>query len=154
MLLGSRKDEDGVLRRLLQSLEEGIERRRREHMNLIDDKDRVVALLRDDTHLLNKVTDVVNRVVRCRIELVHIERASLVERATRLTLVASLATLRIETVDGLCKDSCTGGLTHATRSAEHIGVRQLSTLDGVFQGRCNMTLSHNRSEGCGAILTC
>ena len=73
VLLSCCKDEDCVLWWLLQGLEEGVERRRREHMNLIDDEDRVATHLRDDAHLLNKVADIIHRVVRRSIELVDVE---------------------------------------------------------------------------------
>lgn len=64
-------------------------------MHLVDDEYRVASLLGYDTHLLDKVADIVHRVVGCGIQLVNIQRASLVERATRFTLVARLATLRV-----------------------------------------------------------
>ena len=82
MLLGGCKDKYRMAWRLLQSLKEGIERRSREHMNLIDNKDRVATLLWDDTHLLDKVTDIIHRVVRRSIQLMHIQRATLIERTT------------------------------------------------------------------------
>ena len=72
MLLGCCEHKDGVLGRLLQSLEEGVERRRREHVDLVDYEYRVATLLWDDAHLLDEVADVIHRVVRCRIELVDI----------------------------------------------------------------------------------
>jgi hypothetical protein len=63
MLLGSRKDKYGVLRRLLKGLEEGVKGCCREHVNLIDYEYRVPTLLWYDTHLLDKVADVIYRVV-------------------------------------------------------------------------------------------
>ena len=154
MLLGGSQDEDSVAWWLLKGLEEGVERRRREHMNLVDNKNRVATLLRYDAHLLDKVADVVYRVVGCGIQLVNIERTTLVERTTRLALVAGLAILRIQTVDCLGKDAGTGGLAYTARAAEEVGVCQLTTLNSVLQGRCYMTLTHDRSEGRGAILAC
>ena len=154
MLLGRRKDEYSVTRWLLQRFEKGVEGGRREHMHLVDNEYRVAALLRDDTHLLDEVTNIIYRVVRRSVELMHIQRASLVERAARLALVTRLATLRIEAVDSLGKYSCAGGLTHAARATEEVGVSQLATLDSVLQGRGDMSLPDNRSEGCGAILAC
>ena len=63
MFLGGSQDENCVLRRLLKGLEEGVKSRLREHMHLVDDKDRVATHLRDDAHLLNEVTDILHRVV-------------------------------------------------------------------------------------------
>ena len=152
MLLGGGEDEDGVTGRLLKGLKEGVEGCRREHVNLVDNKYRVATLLGYYPHLLDEVADVVHRVVRGCIQLVYIERATLVERATRLTLVAGLTTLGIEAVDGLGKDTRTGGLTHTSRATEEVGMGQLAALDGVLKGRCNMSLTNNRSKGCRAIL--
>ena len=79
VLLGRGEDEDSVLWRLLEGFEECVEGGRREHMHLVDDKDRVVPHLWNDAHLLYEVADVVNRVVRGGIQLVDVERAPLVE---------------------------------------------------------------------------
>ena len=62
-----------MLRWLFQRFEEGVECRLREHMDLVDDEDRVVAELRNDAHLVDDITNIVYRVVRCGIELVDIE---------------------------------------------------------------------------------
>ena len=42
-------------------------------MHLIDYEHRVTALLWDDTHLLDEVTNIIHRVVRCCIKLVNIQ---------------------------------------------------------------------------------
>ena len=154
MLLGCRQDKHGVLGRLLQILQEGVEGLLREHMNLIDDEERILAYLRHDAHLLDQSADVVHRVVRCGIELVDVERASLVEGAARFALVAGLRAVGIQAVDCLGEDTRTGGLTHAARPAEEVGVRQLTTLDGVFQRRGDALLSHYRFECRGAVFSC
>ena len=153
MLLGGCEDEYCVVWWLLKCLEEGVERRCGEHMHLVDDEHRVATLLRDDAHLLDEVADIIHRVVRRSIELVNIERATFVERATRLALVAGLATVGVEAVDGLGEDTRTGGLTYTSRTTEEVGVGQLTSLDGILEGRGYVSLSHNRCEGCGAIFT-
>ena len=154
MLLGGRKDKYSVARRLLECLKKGVEGRSREHMYLVDDEDRVTSLLGNDAHLLDEVADIIDRVVRRSIEFVNIERASLVERAARLALVAGLARLWVETVDRLGEDTRTGGLAHTARAAEEVGVSQLAALDGVLERRGYVSLTHNRCKRCGAILTC
>ena len=63
VLLCGREDEDHVLGRLLESLEECVESRRREHVDLVDDKHAVASLLRRHVHLVGDVADVVHRVV-------------------------------------------------------------------------------------------
>ena len=63
MLLSSRKNEYGVCRRFLQSLEEGVEGRLRQHMYLVDDVDAVVSHLRRHSHLVHQGLDVLYTVV-------------------------------------------------------------------------------------------
>ena len=154
MLLGCCQDKYSVLGRLLQSLEEGVESLLREHMNLIDDKQRVFANLRHNAHLLDKRTNIVHRVVRCGIQLVNIQRATLVEGTARLALVASLGTYGVKTVYRLGKNAGTRSLTHSTGTAEEVGVRQLSTLNGVLQRRGDTLLTHHRGKCCGTVFSC
>ena len=103
--------------------------------------------------LLNKVADILHRVVRRSIQLVDIERTILVERATRVALVTRLGTHWVLAVDRLGEDSCTGGFTHSARTAEEVGVSQLTTLDGILQCRGDMILSHHACKGGRAILS-
>ena len=121
-----------MLRWLFQSFQEGIERCCREHMHLIDDKYRVLTNLRKDTHLLDKLADILHRVVRCSVEFVDIERTIFVERKTRIAPITRLRTHRVLAVYRLCKDSRTGGFSYTTRSAKEVGVSQLTTLDSIF----------------------
>ena len=155
VLLRRRQDEDGMLRRLLQRLQERVERRLREHVNLVDDEHLVLADLRRNPHLLDEHADVLHRVVRSRVKLVDVVRASLVERLARLALAARLPVrLGIEAVDGLREDAGTGRLAHATRTAEQIRMRQPSALDGILQRHRQRTLSHHRVERHRAVLPC
>ena len=122
-------------------------------MHLVDDEYRVATNLWQHSHLLDKVADILYGVVRCGIELVDIERAVLVERATRIALITRLVTFWFEAVYCLCEDAGAGGLSDTSRSAEEVGVSQLTTLDGIFERRCNMRLSHDTCECCGTIFT-
>ena len=91
MFLSSGKNEYGVRRWFLKSLEEGIERCLREHVYLIDDIDAVSSYLWRYAHLVDELAYVVNGVVRRGVQLVYIIGALLVEGAARLALVAGLA---------------------------------------------------------------
>ena len=90
MFLGGCQDEDGVCGRLFERFQERIESGSRQHMHLVDDIDAVTTHLRRDTNLIHKRANVIDRVVRRSVQLVDIERAALVERAARFTLVTSL----------------------------------------------------------------
>ena len=124
-----------------------------EHVHLVDDIDLVSPHLRRDAHLLDERADVVDGVVRGRVELVDVERALLVERATRFARVASLALGgEVHAIDGLGEDACAGRLADAARAAEEVGVSQLIVLDRVLErgGQCG--LPHDAVECSGAIL--
>ena len=53
---------------------------------------------------------------------------------------------RVGTVDCLGENSRSGGLADSARSAEQIGMRQLSPDDGVFQGLGYVVLPDQRIE--------
>ena len=151
MFLGGGQNEDGVCGRLFERFEKGVECRGREHVHLVDDEDRVAAALRQDAHLFDQVADVVHRVVRRGVQFVDVERTILVERAARLAVVACLGPFGMQAVDRLGEDARAGGLAHAARAAEEVGVRQLPALDGVFERRGDVLLSDDRCEGRGTV---
>ena len=91
MLFGRGEDEDGVCRWFFECLEEGVERRLRQHVHLVDDIDAVPSYLRGDTYLFGQRADVVHRIVRGGIQLMDVETASLVESAARFAFAAGLA---------------------------------------------------------------
>ena len=83
----------------------------------------------------------------------NIHGAAFVEGLTGFALVACLAIgLRIEAVDGLGKDTRTSGLTDATRSAEEVGMCELTCANGIFQRSGYGLLPDHRVEGSGTIL--
>ena len=124
-------------------------------MHLVDDIDLILAYLWGNVYLLHQLADVVNGIVGGSIQLEDVVRALLVECSTRLTLVACLPVFaRIQTVDGLGKDTRTGGLSHASRSAEEVGLCQFPCGDGVFQRGDERLLTHYRLESGGAIFSC
>ena len=153
VLLRGGEDEDGVVWRLLEGLEEGVEGGLAEHVHLVDDIDLVSPHLRRNAHLLDERADVVDGVVRGRVELVDVERALLVERSTRFARVAGLALGgEVHAIDGLGEDACAGRLADAAWAAEEVGVSQFIVLDRVLErcGQCG--LPHDAVECSGAIL--
>ena len=124
-------------------------------MHLVDDIDAVLANLGRDSHLGCEVTDVIHRVVGCGIELVNGKTTSLVEATARLTLAASIALgCGVQTVDGLGEDAGASGLAHTSGATEQIGVGELSTGYGIFEGGGDVALAHNGLEGLWAVLAC
>lgn len=123
-------------------------------MYLIDDIHGVLTDLRRDTHLVDERTDVLDGVIRRRIQFVNIKRPLLVEGLTTLALIAGIVTvLRVKTVNGLCEDTCAGGLTYSSRSAEQIRMRQSVLTNGVLQGLRERLLTHYRLKSLRSVLS-
>ena len=148
MFLGRCQNEDNVLRRFLQRLEEGVECSRRQHVYLVDDKHLVLTHLRRNTSLLHQRLDVFDGVVAGSVQIEDVKRTLLIESLTRLTLAAGFAVgSRRQAVNGFCKDTRTGCLTHTTWSTEQVGVGQFPAHDCVLEGRGKRLLSYYRVEG-------
>ncbi len=133
-----------MLRRLLKSFEEGIEGGRSEHVHLVDDKHLILTDLRWDGHLLDKIADIVDRVVGGAIELIDVVGTLFVERLARFALVASLAFgTEMFAVDGLGENTGTGSLANASWTTEQIGMRQFATHDGILERLYQSLLAYN-----------
>ena len=86
--LGRGEDEDGVRRRLLERLQEGVPRLPGEHVRLVEDVDLPVARRGHVADPLAQVADVVDRAVRGGVHLDHVERGAGGDRDARLALPA------------------------------------------------------------------
>ena len=71
--VGRAEDEDEVGRRLLDQLQERVERRIRELVRLVEDVDLVAALDRLEDHVLADLPDVVDPALARRVHLDHVE---------------------------------------------------------------------------------
>ena len=153
VLLGRRHNEDGVARRLLKRLEEGVEGARRQHVHLVDDEDLVLSGRGRDVHLLAERADIVDAVVRRGVELDQVEGVALLDCDTRFALAAGLPFgSRMETIDCLRKDTGTRRLADAARSAEKVRLGQTARLDGVLEGMGQSRLTDDGIEGRGPVL--
>ena len=121
--LRRRQDEHDVGRRLLQRLEQRVERARREHVHLVDDVDAVAAHLRRVLHLLAQVADLIDAVVARRVDLQDVKAALLRERAARRALPAGIAVFRVLAVHRAGEHLRRGRLARAARAAEQIRMR-------------------------------
>ena len=147
MLLGGGQDENHIRRRFLQSLQKRVKRRLREHMHLVDDKHAVATLRRGHQHLVGKLADVVDTVVRRRVKLQYIQRTVLVELPTRAALVTRV-TLRggMFAIYGLGENTGTRSLPHPARPAEKIGMRQPVGCNSITQRGRERPLPHHRRK--------
>ena len=153
LLLGSGENEDGILGRFLECLEKGVECLRREHVHLVDDEHAVTAHLWRDAHLVGDAADVVDRVVAGGVELHDVIAALLVESNARLALVARLAIgAHVLAVDGFGENAGTGGLAHASRTAEEVGVCQFAACNSGLERVGKRILANDRGKGRRPIL--
>ena len=88
-------------------------------MYLIDDIDGVLTGLRRDTYLIEDGLDILDGVVRRRIEFVNIP--------LRTGFVV---------VDGACEDTCAGGFSHSSWSTKQIRMRQMILVNRILQRLC------------------
>ena len=160
--VGGAQHKDHVRRRLFKRLEQRVKRRRREHVDLVDDIDLVLAAHRGK---VDGVDDFLAHVVyagtACGIELVDIGVVALGDELAFLTGAVGHAAARtlgarrlgIATEQRLGKNTRHGGLARAARSAEQVRMGQAPLGDGVLERRDDMLLAHHGVEGERAILS-
>ena len=152
MLLSSGKDEDGIGWWFFQSLQEGIEGLRTQHMHLINDVYFVFTLLRGEADLVGQFTDVVDGVIAGSIQFKYIERAIIAKTCAIATGAAGFHVCGwMLAIDGFGQDTGTSSFTHASRPAKEIGMSQMLVADRIFKGGGNMLLSHNGIKRCRAV---
>ena len=117
------KDEHQVLRRLLENFQQGIERRRGQHVHLVDD---VHALFDRDGRkhgLLAQLADVIHAVIGRGVDLDNVHDAAVLDAEAGRALPAGVAVFRVLAVERLGEDLGAGRLARAARSDEKIRVR-------------------------------
>ena len=138
---GGREDELHVIRRLLQRLQEGVERARRQHVNLIDDDDLVAVALGPVRERFLETAHVFDAVVRRPVDLldVHVDARRDVEAGA--ALVARGRSRALFAVERFGEQACRGGLADATNPREQEGVRDAIGVDGVAERSRNVLLT-------------
>ena len=148
------QDEDRVCRRFLERLQEGVEGRLREHVDLIDDVDAILTYLRGNLDLIHQGFYVVYAVVRRGVQLADAVGPTLRKRKAGLALAARLHVgRRIRAVDRFREDSRGRGLSDSAGTAEKIGMGQLTPDDGVLKGSGDIVLTDERPEGVRTVLS-
>src|SRR5690606_19520612 len=149
------QDKNSIRRWFFQSFQKCIESRLRKHVHLVNDIDFVFTSLRRDSYLFNQATDIVHRVIRCRIQLVNTEGISLLKRFTALTSATGFYLFAdLCTVYCFRQNTGTSCLPHTTRSTKQKSLRQLIVVDRIFERAGNMLLTNNGVEGHRTIFPC
>ena len=149
--LGRGQHEDRARRRLLQRLEEGVPCLRREHVGLVEDVDLVAARNGGIGDALAQIADVVDRVVRGRVHLDHVERGGIGDRYARVADAAGLDRGAVLAVQAGSEDLRGARLPGPARADEQVGVMDLSPGHRVAQRAHDLLLSDDVGEGPGTM---
>ena len=143
------QNEHQMLRRLLQSFQQSVERLRGQHMHLVDDIHAAAQHGGGVDSLFPQRTDVVNAVVGGGVHLCHVQQRTFIDTAAGAAAVAGRAVDGGFTVDGLGQNAGAGGLASAACAGEKIGVGGASVSNLPLKGVGNMGLTHDLAEGLG-----
>ncbi len=143
--VGGTEDEEDVRRGLFEGLEQDVPTLR-DPLDLVDDEDlrRQVGGRRVDAR--QELADIVDPVVRGRVQLDDVERPALADRVAAGTRVARLAAADIRTVDGLGHDAGERRLARAPRPDEQVGVCGSAAPDRVSERGDHGLLAHDLGE--------
>ena len=146
-------DEDHVLGRLLERLEQGVERLRGEHVDLVDDVDlaaahrgRVVDAADD------LLADVVHAGAGGRVELYHVRVLSGGDEAALLAGAVGQGRRAPLAHERLGQDAGHGGLARSARAAEEVGVARAVLQHGALERLDHVRLANHLLERLRAVL--
>ena len=151
--IGGRKQELDVAGRLLERLEQGIERRAREHVHFVDDVDLVAVAGRQVLRRLAQRAHVVDAVVRGGVDLLDVDVVAggdLHARAADAARFGGGAFLAIERPG---EDPRGRRLPAAARAGEEEGMRHPAALQGVDQGPDDVLLPRQILEALRPVLS-
>ena len=149
--LGGREDEDGVRRRLLERLQEGVPRLAGEHVSLVEDVDLPGPLRRRVADPLAEIADVVDRAVRGGVHLDHVHRAAGSDRHAGVADPARFERRPVDTVQRAGEDLGHRGLAGSARADEQIRVVDAIALDRVAEGPDDVFLPDDVGERLRAV---
>ena len=144
---GRAEDELHMRRRLLHRLEEGVERRRRQHVDFVDDVDAVLAARRGEAGARDQVARVVDAAVRGAVDLDAVEVLAAEDRVADRVALGQ----RAVAVEGAGEDARHRGLADAAGAAEEIRVRGAARGDGVLERARDRLLADDLAEVARAV---
>ena len=144
--VGRAEDEDHVVGRLLERLEQDVPTLL-DPLDLIDDEDLDGQVRGARVDPRQELAHVVDPVVRGRVHLAHIESAAFADGDAGRALVARFAVAQVRAVEGLGQDPRHRGLAGSAGPDEEIGVGAPARPDGVSEGLDNRLLADDLAEG-------
>jgi hypothetical protein len=147
-LLGLRRAEHElhVGGRLLERLEQGVERLPREHVDFVDDVDLEPAVGGADGHVLPQLPDLVDATVAGGVDLDHVDVVAGRDRPAGVAGVAGLRCRPGGALERLGEDPGRARLAGAAGAAEQVGVADAARLDGAGEAPGHVLLPHQFVE--------
>ena len=145
--IGGGKHEFDVIRRLLEGLEHGVERRARELVHLVDHIHLEAPSGRCVSGVLKQLAHAIDLGVGSRIQLDEVDEAPLLDTATGCTYAAGVGRDAGLTVECARQHARQRGLSHPAGASEEIGVMQAAARQGMPQGLQHMRLADHIGEG-------
>ena len=149
--LRGRKNEQQMLRRLLDDLQQRVEGRNGEHMHLVDDIYPHFHLRRRINGVVPQVADVVHAVVGRGVDLQHVHAGAGIDGLAGFADVAGVTVVGIQAVDRLRQNLGAAGLARAPGAGEQIRMAHFPGHDLGFQGLRHRHLPGNVVKGLGAV---
>ena len=152
--LRRREHEAQELRRLLDELQQRVERRRRHHVRLVDDVDLVAARDGGVERALPEVTRVVDAVVGGRVDLDDVEGAGAVGRQADAAVAdaAGVGRRALLAVERPGEDAGAARLAAPARAAEQVGVVDLAVEQRLAQWAGHVLLALDLRERARSVL--
>ena len=150
--LGRGEDEHHVGRRLLQRLQQGVERLGREHVDLVDDVDLLAPLGRGVADGLAQVAGVLDAAVGGAVDLHHVDRLAADDLPAEVAHAAGRGGRPLRAAQRLGQDAGGAGLAHAAGPGEQEGVVHPPEGDGVAQRAGDVLLTDQVLEALRPVL--
>jgi hypothetical protein len=150
--LGGGEDELHVRRRFLERLEQGIERRRSEHVHFVDDVDLEMPLARRVADVVPQLAHLLHAVIARAVDLQHVEAVPACDFLAAIANAAGRCGRPVDAVERFGQDPRGGCLPDAARADEEIGVREAILFDRVFKRARHVRLSDEIVESLRPIL--
>lgn len=141
MGLGRSQDENDMLGRFFQGLEQGIECALGEHVDFVDDVYLILRTARKEFYLLADVSDFIDAVVAGSVNFHNIRAVALGNFPARKAFSAGLVCFRSGTIEGFCKNPGDGGFSRPPWPAEQISMGNLPACQRVLQGPDDVILA-------------
>ena len=141
--LGGGEDELDVLGRFFERLEQRVERRRGQHVDLVDDVDLILPVRGGVPHVVSQFADLLDAVVARAVDLQHVEAGAGGNLPARVADAAGFDRRGLDAAEGLGKDARGGRFAGAARPDEQVGVGEAVLRDGVLERAGDVLLPHH-----------